>query len=121
MVDDPVERFDACLERLFPVVVPEERGVGEPRPDHALVAVPDLVRVLALEIGDRDEGVDERAVVIGHREVALVPGERAGDDFARQFEVFLLEAAEERARTDLGLIGRRETFYQVVPDAANGG
>lgn len=25
------------------------------------------------------------------------------------------EAAEERARTDLGLIGRKETFYQVVP------
>ena len=25
------------------------------------------------------------------------------------------EAAEERARTDLGLIGYRETFYQVVP------
>ncbi len=24
-------------------------------------------------------------------------------------------AAEERARTDLGLIGRHETFYQVVP------
>ena len=27
-----------------------------------------------------------------------------------------IEAAEERARTDLGLIGPRETFYQVVPD-----
>lgn len=26
-----------------------------------------------------------------------------------------LEAAEERARTDLGLIGPSETFYQVVP------
>ena len=25
-----------------------------------------------------------------------------------------LEAAEERARTDLGLVGERETFYQVV-------
>lgn len=25
------------------------------------------------------------------------------------------EAAEERARTDLGMIGRSETFYQVVP------
>lgn len=24
-------------------------------------------------------------------------------------------AAEERARTDLGMIGRRETFFQVVP------
>lgn len=28
-------------------------------------------------------------------------------------------AAEERARTDLGMIGRSETFFQVVP--ANGG
>ncbi len=30
-----------------------------------------------------------------------------------------LEAAEERARTDLGLIGPRETFYQVVSAADN--
>ena len=29
------------------------------------------------------------------------------------------EAAEERARTDLGLIGRNETFYQVVPSAGD--
>lgn len=28
-----------------------------------------------------------------------------------------LEAAEERARNDLGLIGPGETFYQVVSDA----
>jgi len=28
-----------------------------------------------------------------------------------------LEAAEERARTDLGMIGRKETFFQVVPVA----
>ncbi|MEM9209298.1 MAG: septum formation initiator family protein [Pseudomonadota bacterium] len=26
-----------------------------------------------------------------------------------------VDAAEERARTDLGFIGRGETFYQVVP------
>ena len=26
-----------------------------------------------------------------------------------------LAAAEERARTDLGMIGERETFFQVVP------
>ena len=25
------------------------------------------------------------------------------------------DAAEERARTDLGMIGRKETFYPVVP------
>ena len=38
---------------------------------------------------------------------------------ALEAEVFNLkngrEAAEERARTDLGLIGRKETFYQVIP------
>ncbi|MBT8441140.1 MAG: septum formation initiator family protein [Gammaproteobacteria bacterium] len=28
-----------------------------------------------------------------------------------------IEAAEERARTDLGMIGKNETFYQVVPAA----
>lgn len=28
-----------------------------------------------------------------------------------------VEAAEERARTDLGMIGPGETFYQVVPAA----
>lgn len=28
------------------------------------------------------------------------------------------DAAEERARTDLGMIGERETFYQVVPVAS---
>ena len=27
------------------------------------------------------------------------------------------EAAEERARTDLGMIGLRETFFQVVPSS----
>ena len=30
-----------------------------------------------------------------------------------------LEAAEERARTDLGMIGPKETFYQVVPVASS--
>ena len=29
------------------------------------------------------------------------------------------DAAEERARTDLGMIGKKETFYQVVPVADN--
>ena len=30
-----------------------------------------------------------------------------------------LDAAEERARTDLGMIGPKETFYQVVPVASS--
>jgi len=31
-----------------------------------------------------------------------------------------VDAAEERARTDLGMIGKHETFYQVVPVADAG-
>ena len=31
-----------------------------------------------------------------------------------------LAAAEERARTDLGMIGEGETFYQVVPAERSG-
>lgn len=40
-------------------------------------------------------------------------------NFALEAEVVNLKngraAAEERARTDLGMIGRTETFFQVVP------
>ena len=32
-----------------------------------------------------------------------------------------VDAAEERARTDLGMIGKQETFYQVVPVAKTTG
>lgn len=30
------------------------------------------------------------------------------------------DAAEERARTDLGMIGKTETFYQVIPARGSG-
>lgn len=44
-------------------------------------------------------------------------------NFALDAEVLNLkhrhEAAEERARTNLGMIGKNETFYQVVPVARN--
>lgn len=32
-----------------------------------------------------------------------------------------VDAAEERARTDLGMIGEHETFYQVVPVVSSTG
>lgn len=66
----------------------------------------------------------------GHRKTlklrAAVAGQRAQNAELRQRNAALdaevinlkrgLEAAEERARTDLGLVGAGETFYQVVPD-----
>ena len=57
-----------------------------------------------------------RHAVSQQRQQNLALKERNG---ALEAEVLNLkngrEAAEERARTDLGLIGRTETFYQVVP------
>ncbi len=57
-----------------------------------------------------------------------VAGQRALNDSLRErngaldAEVINLkqgvDAAEERARTDLGMIGESETFYQVVPAAS---
>ena len=61
---------------------------------------------------------DLRTAVAGQREQNRELRER---NTALEAEVLNLknsrEAAEERARSDLGLIGRAETFYQVVPAA----
>jgi len=60
-----------------------------------------------------------RAAVAEQREQNAQLRERNG---ALDAEVVNLkqssEAAEERARTDLGMIGPKETFYQVVPVAS---
>ena len=52
------------------------------------------------------------------REQRAINAELAARNAALDAEVVNLkegvEAAEERARTDLGLIGENETFYQVV-------
>jgi len=61
---------------------------------------------------------DLRTAVAEQREQNRVLRER---NTALEAEVINLknsrEAAEERARSDLGLIGKSETFYQVVPAA----
>ena len=83
LVDHVAQRFAARRQRFAPVVVPEERGVREPRPDLAFVAVAHPVRRLALEIRDRDESGQQRTVIVGDREVPLVARQRRDDDFAR--------------------------------------
>lgn len=59
---------------------------------------------------------DLRSAVSEQREQNRILRERNN---ALEAEVINLkvsrEAAEERARSDLGLIGKSETFYQVVP------
>ena len=66
----------------------------------------DGVRELARlsEAVDRQKAENEEAVERNQQLVAEVADLKAG-----------MAAIEERARSELGMIGRNETFYQVVP------
>ena len=59
----------------------------------------ELRRAVALQ-RQQNQGLKERNVALDAEVLNLKNGR---------------EAAEERARTDLGMIGRKETFYQVIP------
>ncbi len=81
-----------------------------------------MVAVLAMQgqLWLSDSGIhktrDLRAAVVAQRAQNETLGAR---NRALEAEVLNLKngraAAEERARTDLGMIGRTETFFQVVP------
>jgi len=66
----------------------------------------DGVRELARlsEAVDRQKAENEELVARNQQMVAEVADLKAG-----------MAAIEERARSELGMIGRNETFYQVVP------
>ena len=55
LVNDGLQAIDPICEWLLAVAVPEEGGVGQPRPDDAFVALDDLLRIPALEVCHRDE------------------------------------------------------------------
>ena len=66
----------------------------------------DGVRELARlsEAVERQKGENEELVARNQQMIAEVTDLKAG-----------MTAIEERARSELGMIGRNETFYQVVP------
>ena len=94
----PPEVLDAIPERPALVLLEEEPRVGEPRAQHALVAVTGDVRILHRRAGDRDEPVLEPALPVDHREVALVVPHLGDDHLGRQVEVRLLELAGHAGR-----------------------
>ena len=55
VIDDARQLRHARVEPLLAVLVEEELGVGEPRAQHALVAVDDRRRVARLEVADDAE------------------------------------------------------------------
>ena len=85
------EPGDACGERHAPVLVVEELRVGEPRPQHPLVAVHDVMRVRDRHVRDDQKPVREPSLAVHEREVLLVLLHREHQAFLRHFQERLLE------------------------------
>ena len=83
---------------LLEVLVEEEARVGEPRSDHALVALADFPGILRFDIGDADEVLRQAALRIQHREELLVGFHRLDQGFLRHRQEVALERAGHRHR-----------------------
>ena len=64
-------RSIAGRQRQLAILVPEERGIGQPREDHALVALAHLFRIAALQVAVVMKQRHQRARA-PHREIALM-------------------------------------------------
>ena len=88
---DRIERRATRGERLRAILLPEERGVGQARPHHALVAGAHHARARAVDVADRDEPRQQRAVASFEREIALMLLQRRDQHLARQRQEARLE------------------------------
>lgn len=87
-----------AFERLLLVLLEEELGVGEARANHLLVTADDVLRRLALDVGDGDEARQQLAVGVQQAEVFLVVLHGGDQGFLRDLEEALLEGADQRHR-----------------------
>jgi hypothetical protein len=83
-------------QRLLEVLRPEEGGIGEPGANHALVACTDLIRVPALDVGDRDECGLQGTRGVFERKILLMSAHRLDQDLGRDREIRLVEMSEDR-------------------------
>jgi hypothetical protein len=116
-----VQLLQAGDQRGLAVGIEEELGVGQARAYHLLVAADDLARVLGLDVGDEDEGRQQAAVGVVHREVLLVTLHGVHQGFRRHRQELLLEGGGEHHRP---LHQGGDFFQQLVVqigDTARGG
>ncbi len=108
VIDDAAELGQARFQRMAPVLVEEELGVGQPRAQHALVAGDDRRRVRRLQVAHQQEPVDELPRIVGEREVPLVQLHREDEAFLRDVQ----ERGVERAGVDDRPFDQRRDFVQ---------
>ena len=98
MEGDPLQEHPPISQRGLAILLPEETGVGQSRPQDPLVAAADRPRPIALGIGHREEPVHELARSIPEGEVSLVVAHGGDEDLRRQIEVGGIELARDHDR-----------------------
>ena len=80
-------------QRLAPILVEEELGIGQARAHHALVAVDDAGRIVDAHVGDDQELVLQLAAGLEQREIALVGAHAENQAFLRHGQEGRVELA----------------------------
>ena len=94
VIDDTGKPRHARFEPCLAVLVVEELRVGQPRAQHALVAVDDFARLLRLDVRHEQKAGQElarRLVAQGHVLLVLLHGEH--ETFLGHFEEFCAEGS----------------------------
>ena len=99
MEDAITQLGHAAFQCSFSILVPEELGVGEPRPQHPFVAGDDgLALVPGFGVGDEYKARREIAVLIQQGEILLVMAHRRGQHLRRQVHEGRVDAPHQHHR-----------------------
>ncbi len=112
---------DALAQRTLLVGLPEEARVVEAGAQHALVAVADDARRIALGVEHGQKMRRQPAARVLHREIFLVVAHHGDQHFFRQLEEFAIEVAEDHRGPLRQIDDRVEQFLVFAPARAGNG
>ena len=99
MENDLLQGRKTTFQRGLAILVPEELGVRQARPQHTFVAADDgLAAVARNGVGNDDEAARKRAVLSGRDEVAQMGAHRDDQHLGRHVHEFSVDRAEQRHR-----------------------
>ncbi len=114
-----LELLQEILEVFLAILLEEKPGVFQARPQHPLVAPPDRLGIGGLHVADGDEMRKQPAAGTHHGEIALVMLHRHDQKFPRQFQVLVLEPAQNGDRVlhqEIDLVQEAEVLFHLAAD-----
>ncbi len=106
--NDAAQALDPGVQSLPAVLVEEEPGVGQARPQYPLVAADDRRRVARLDVAHQQKTVDQRPRRVGEGEILLVQLHGQNQAFLRHRQ----ERSVETAHVDGGPLDQRGHFVE---------